>query len=186
MTLGMQTQVNAPNPDPPFNPHFPTTSVAQNFKYLRRYDWSAAAAFECAKRMARVIGTFGDVNAVDHGGGYIFMGDYGPYLEYIEPCSCGCSGADAHPWEVYRVYLDDCPDADWDRVARCRGEDRSTDWPALWADGSPQVRAGILEAYAAYYGWRELDWEPLSLTAIEVWARYGEQPSELDYDTPAP
>lgn len=188
--------------------------ISAGYHYLRRYDWTAKAAYETAKRMSRVIGAIGDLCPVDHDGGYVFKTEDGYHLEYIVACSCGCwsqnestrkreRGGDetGHPWEVYRCDLGDSdfPDwPDWDDIARCIGREREDfgedadpedDIPTLykkqWRKGNALARACILEDVASYHGWYELDQYPLHLDAHEVYARYGDEPTvDVEIKTP--
>lgn len=58
----------------------------------------------------RRIGSVGDVNPIDHGGGYVYSdlnGDYPPEIEWIQPSGEDESG-DPINWLVYRWVLDRC------------------------------------------------------------------------------
>lgn len=160
--------------------------LAEGYRYLRQYGWSHRAAFKCARDMSSVIGSIGDVNPIDHSGGYIFQTGYGPMLEYI-----AAPDSTLDSWYIYCVDLGDfdLPDwADFDAVRKCigRSEEDCEDYAKEWGKGNPITRACILEDVAGYYGWYELDHEPLVLTAREVWARYGEAPDSIEWEEKAP
>lgn len=160
--------------------------LAEGYRYLRRYGWSHRAAFKCARDMSTVIGSIGDVNPIDHSGGYIFQTEYGAVLEYISPDTGSESDG---VWFIYRVDLGDSDLPDWanfETVHKYIGPEEDYDYAKEWEKGNPVTRACILEDVASYYGWHELDYDPLVLTAREVWARYGEAPDQIEWEEEAP
>lgn len=145
---------------------------------------------------ARERGTVGDVNPIDHGGGFIlFAPGQSPWIEFTH----GISDDDreipdewiedgepnqaflAQQVTVYRVDLETCGEAllsslDWcdlSEVERSCGY-AGTDNPYGNLRALRQ-RARLVEDVAGYYGWHELDDDPLVMTLGELrerWAKY--------------
>lgn len=122
---------------------------------------------------SRRIGTFGDVNPVDYGGGVIYRNEYGTRVEYTH----GLDGGDTpEKMVVYSVTVPDDVFAEhtWAKpgdVASSVG----TNAAQLIASGmshSLQERVGVLEDVAGYYGWHELDNYPLTMTEKELRRRW--------------
>lgn len=145
------------------------------------------------------IGTIGDVNPIECGGGFIFedsTGVYPPELEVIEPWEVReflDENGDIGRWTVYRVVLERCtfkggvlsdnkfhPDYPvWfadkiQSVADCNGIDVDELRDALCSNDA-MARAGAYEALAGYFGWDEFDTGPLTIDSREeIDARYAD------------
>jgi hypothetical protein len=139
-----------------------------------------------------LVGTIGDRNPVEYGGGYVFRdktGVYDPEVEYVQP-----NGDEPEAGvTVYRVpmerhtYIDgilsDNPyhpalsvwyADDLDSLCRCCDCDRDEMIENLCST-DPVANAWAYETLASYHGWHEFDHYPLNLTADEAEKRY-EQP----------
>lgn len=142
----------------------------------------------------RELGTVGDVNPIDHGGGFIFSapGQNGPWIEYTH----GLSDDDR---EIPDEWLDDGePNPAYlaQRVTVYR-VDLETNGKALlsslsWVDigaverscgyaetdnpyrrlRTARERASLVEDVAGYYGWHELDPYPLEMSLAELRERW--------------
>jgi hypothetical protein len=176
----------------------PSAKVKKEFERLRKMGFSPADATKVAKFRARWIGHIGDVSWEDHDGGPVFESSHYPgqyVLEYVEaPYSYG-----GDMWTVYRVDLDGHTFADYlgldyhsrqlplrpPKELKSVADTIGMDWKelaeAVWSE-NPMVLASLAEAISAYYGWRELDYDPLNLTYDEFVLRYGEEPSERPED----
>ena len=138
-----------------------------------------------------LVGTIGDVNPVDYGGGFVFRDKtvvYEPEVEYIEP-----NGDEPEDGvTVYRVSMEKHTFIDgilsdnpyhpgifvWyaDKLASvCKTCDCHLDEliAALCGD-DPSSKAWAYETMAICWGWGEFDHYPLTLTAEEAEKRYGE------------
>lgn len=142
-----------------------------------------------------LVGTIGDRNPVEYGGGYVFRdktGVYDPEVEYVEPLECNPKDGSGTGVTVYRVVLESHtfidgilsdnkyhPDkAVWyadklDGVCGCCDCDRDELIANLCGD-DPVARAWAYETLASYFGWYEFDTYPLTLTADEAEKRYEE------------
>jgi hypothetical protein len=142
--------------------------------------------------VTRKLGAVGDVNPIEHGGGFILGGEKGtggPWLEY----SYGISDW-PESWDVdlddpkwlnrkvtlYRIDLAidgeslmaDLNWVDWDSVSTACGYSDDDPWSNL---RTAQQRASAVMDVAGYYGWHELDNYPLELTLFELierWRKY--------------
>lgn len=148
--------------------------------------------------MKREVGTIGDVNPTEYGGGVVYQDGDHVWLEYIEEpteedlehaqrASGGRTrGGHATPhaermalsrklWTVYRVDLDDLAGAlewvDWKAIANSTGGSVAEYKRML--HGSPQERALVADDVAHAHSWYELDNYPLKLSLREVEARFG-------------
>ncbi len=127
----------------------------------------------------RELGQIGDVNPLDYGGGRIFLGPDGPYLEYTQ-------GLDDDQEEetatlvVYRVDLapDALADLDWATPEDIAGYTGQTvgDLRKAGRSKSPVTRATVYEDVAGYYGWENIDSYPLSLSYQELEQRWFPDP----------
>lgn len=139
----------------------------------------------------RKLGTLGDVNPIEHGGGYILSApNSGIWAEYFHGLDC-----DGKAWQidldnpehlkrevtVYRVDLERTGKAfrssydwvDWEAVAETCGQ-VVAEYAAPKLK-TAQLRARALEDAAGYFGWHEFDHYPLALTLgelIERWKGY--------------
>jgi hypothetical protein len=128
-----------------------------------------------ARARGRQIGTIGDVNFPEHGGGPVLDNGNGTYsLEYVEPPSDDLDFADPHVrWTIYRLDLDPGVPS-WgslNDVARSAGQNPKELKRAFESD-DPMQRAWAYETWAGHYGWHEFDSYPLTLTCIETSKRY--------------
>ena len=137
----------------------------------------------------KCVGMFGDVNPIEHSGGYIFLrDDLTAYAEYIEPPSD--DAIRPLEWTVYTVILDKCTYIN----GVLSDNPFHPDYPAWFADdiGSVAGRIGadaddlrerlcsddpktIASAYVDltdYFGWDEFDQYPFVLSGREIRARY--------------
>ena len=144
-------------------------------------------------RGARKLGSIGDVNPIDYGGGYIFSSPEsgGPHLEYFEGLdsderatrlSYGDDSDEkigALEVTLYRVdlgkdakdFLSDYRWVRWDDIARFTGQDVSEYAPAKLR--TAQARALAVQDAAGHDGWGNFDSYPLQLTVSELKERWG-------------
>ncbi len=118
------------------------------------------------------IATIGDVNPIDHGGGVIFDGDAGPFLEWTG------SPGDCIPLthKVFRRHIpkDVFEDLSWvnkDRLAHGMGGDPE-EMLLMSRSEDPFARAMLMSICGDYFGWENLDEEPLELTEEELTKRW--------------
>lgn len=146
------------------------------------------------KSSARKLGSIGDVNPVDYGGGYIFSSPEsgGPHLEYFEGLDSDERAErlsydddaeekiDKLKVQLYRVdlgkdgkdFLSDHDWVDWNKIADSVGSDGSAYAPGKLR--TAQARALAVQDAAGYHGWANFDSYPLELTVGELKARWGE------------
>jgi hypothetical protein len=145
------------------------------------------------KSSARKIGSIGDVNPIDYGGGYIFSAPEsgGPHLEYFDGLDSD-ERAERLSYDddaeekidklkvlLYRVdlgkdgkdFLSDHDWVDWDQIADSVGNDGSAYAPGKLR--TAQARALAVQDAAGYHGWNNFDSYPLELTVGELKARWG-------------
>lgn len=135
----------------------------------------------------RKIGNIGNINPIKYGGGIIFTSSKQdePWLEYFDGLSD--LGFDEDPKElselditVYRVgleknaktFLNQYNWADWKRIARLTGSNIK-DYTTLSRLKTIRNRALATQNIADYYGWDEIDQDPLLITIgklINRWA----------------
>jgi hypothetical protein len=142
-----------------------------------------------------LVGTIGDRNPVEYGGGYVFRdktGVYDPEVEWVEPMDGAPKNGVTPCMTVYRVpmerhtYIDgilsDNPHHpalsvwyadDLDSLCRCCDCDRDEMIENLCST-DPVANAWAYETLASYHGWYEFDQDPLTLTADEAEKRYEE------------
>lgn len=132
----------------------------------------------------RILGTIGDINPTDYGGGVILDTEHGPVLEYtygvavesvpfdddelmgveLEVFSCRL---DEPALEMFSGWGDDL----WPDVARSNGMDLS-ELLEHAASLDPLVIASCVESVAMHWGWREIDCYPETMTYGEIEARW--------------
>jgi len=133
--------------------------------------------------------SIGDVCPEDHGGGAVvftpgegFVLEYTHGLEVEHPKSSSMlEGLDELKLDLYRVQLDEPfyrmignSDKDiWRKLGDCVGMHKDE---VLEMAKSCKIQAicGINEIYAAYYGWRELDYYPIQVTYKDLTDRWAE------------
>ena len=136
------------------------------------------------------IGSVGDVNPMEYGGGFIFSakGVGGPWIEWFDGLDVlvdeiGQASADDIPdfeVAVYRVSLEkDAKDflsqydwVDWGDVASSTGQNVKV-YTTPSQLKSVQARAMALLDAAGYYGWHEFDQYRLIITIAELEKRWG-------------
>jgi hypothetical protein len=129
------------------------------------------------RRYGRRVGSVGDVNPVDYGGGFVYKlpGDPEPYIEYVHGLDGGDTEGrmtlyrDSIPADVFAHY-------NWakvEEIARYIGADPD-ELRRLGASRKVMDRAYAVEAIASYHGWHELDQYPLELTEKELRRRWRE------------
>lgn len=145
-------------------------------------------------KSGRKLGSVGDVNPVDYGGGYIFSvpGGGTPHLEYFEGLDSderaedlsyeddADEKIDALKVKLYRVdlgkdgpsFLSDYDWVDWEAVAGSTGQDASAYAPGKLR--TTQARALAVQDAAGHYGWHEFDHYPDQLTVGELKKLWGE------------
>ncbi len=123
----------------------------------------------------RKLGSIGDVDPTDYGGGVVFSTEHGPTLEYVEE---HMHGADPEARLVYRVdlhdnareFLDWFDWVDWDEVAQTVGADPSEFSASRLR--SATARALAVESAAGQYGWYEMDSYPATFSDREIEIRW--------------
>lgn len=146
------------------------------------------------RQHARKLGSIGDVNPIDYGGGYIFSTPEsgGPHLEYFEGLDSDERAErlsyddDAEEKinklkvQLYRVdlgkdakdFLSDYDWVNWEDVATSTGQDVTEYGPGKLR--TAQARALAVQDAAGYHGWANFDSYPLQLTVGELKERWGE------------
>jgi hypothetical protein len=122
------------------------------------------------------VGTLGDVNYLEYGGGPVLRTEHGYVIEWVEPPSDDVDFESRKArWTVYRVNLDqEVPSwGNLESVAESAGI-RASDLRSDFLSSDPMKRAWAYQTWANYYGWHEFDNYPLVLTKAEVERRYGE------------
>lgn len=144
-------------------------------------------------KSGRKLGSVGDVNPIDYGGGYIFSSPEsgGPHLEYFEGLDSDERAQrlsyddeaeekiDKLKVELFRVdlgkdakdFLSDHDWVDWDEIADSVGSDGSAYEPGKLR--TAQARALAVQDAAGYHGWNNFDSYPLGLTVGELKKRWG-------------
>lgn len=138
--------------------------------------------------MTRKIGSIGDVNPIEYGGGPVLTapGSGGPWVEYFDGLETVAPDADEDEdldleVVIYRVDLHE--DArrflswydwvEWEKVASSTGQDVE-DYTTPSNLRTAQARALAVQDAAGYYGWHEFDQDPLQLTLGKLKQRWGE------------
>jgi hypothetical protein len=143
---------------------------------------------------ARKLGSIGDVNPIDYGGGYIFSAPEsgGPHLEYFEGLDTderaerlayaddADEKIDKLQIQIYRVdlgkdakdFLSDYDWVNWEGVASSTGQD-SSEYTTPGKLRTAQQRALAIQDAAGYHGWHEFDQYPLQITVGELKQRWG-------------
>lgn len=120
---------------------------------------------------SRRIGTFGDVNPVDYGGGVIYRNEHGIRIEYTHGFGEGTARD--------LVYLVPVPDdvlaehtwVDVFDVASSSGREVA-ELQEMSRSRNVLDRVSVIEDIAGHYGWIELDNYPLSMTEKELRRRW--------------
>jgi hypothetical protein len=136
----------------------------------------------------RKIGSVGDVNPIEYGGGFIFSAPEtgGPWIEYYYGMESEHPDVQDDPDDVpdlsavvYRVdlhkngreFLNWYDWIDWDDVAGSTGLDVA-EYTTPSRLKKAQARALAIQDAAGYYGWHEFDSYPLQLTLGELMERW--------------
>lgn len=138
----------------------------------------------------KCVGQLGDASPTEYGGAWVFVDETGVYPPEVEILECPDSDDSKEPYTVYRVVLGPHtyikgilsanrfhPDHQvWyanelNQICLC------VDWKVkeiieCFCSDDALKRYEAYRAVAAYYGWREFDHYPLTLTKREVSARY--------------
>lgn len=140
------------------------------------------------------IGTLGDGCAEEYGGGKVFRRPDGTvFLEYTHGVETEAGARDMGidytdeaaedvELQVYSVEIEEDVLADlewvkWRKVADSMGMPLRELHQAAVSD-RPMARACVYQDVASYYGWHELDQEPLTMTYGELQRRWEELPEE--------
>jgi len=135
-----------------------------------------------------IVGTVGDVNFPEYGGGEVYKlpapspfatrglpanqrGEF--MLEYVEPPEDNVDFDDPGArWAIYRVVLDKgLPDGSLKSVAKTVGQ-KPSEIKNAFESNDPNDRAWAYECWAATYGWDSFDDAPLVLDKSSVEDRY--------------
>lgn len=122
----------------------------------------------------KFYGIIGDRNPIEHDGGVVFEGDYGPMLLYFQ----GWEGQESPRVTVSSVpiaenALEDLNWVNWESVASCHGMDVE-ELKGYAVSENILARAQVYECVAGYHGWGELDPIPTELSLEETEKEYGE------------
>src|SRR5271154_3829715 len=122
-----------------------------------------------------IVGTVGDVNFPEYGGGEVYkQGERGALtLEYVEPPPDDVEFDDPEArWTIYRIALDKgVPEGSLKAVAKTAGQ-RPSDLKKAFESDDPMQRAWAYETWAGHYGWESFDEYPLILDKRSVEDRY--------------
>ena len=135
-----------------------------------------------ARDRAFKIGSVGDVNPVDYGGGYVFynLAQRDFYLEYTYGLEDGREHGEEHkPVEVYQIDLErtaaqfvrDHDWVDWGNVASSTGQPVDT-YTNLDKLADPNYRAWVIYDAASHYGWHEFDSYPIRMSPSALEKRW--------------
>jgi hypothetical protein len=121
-----------------------------------------------------IVGTVGDVNFPENGGGEVYKDGAGFTLEYVDPPPDDIDFDDKDTrWTIYRVALEKgVPDGGSYKSAAKTAGMKPSELKAAFESDDPMVRAGAYAAWAAHYGWEEFDPYPLVLDKKAVEDRY--------------
>mgnify|MGYP001586861803 FL=1 len=127
----------------------------------------------------KAIGIIGDVTPIEYGGGYVFKGDDGIWIEYtngLGDFDGDESALESYRVEVYRVKVADDVFFDldwmnWDNLAFSMGR-KVKELESESLSDNPVTRAMLYWDVASHYGWHELDHYPLILTVKELEDRW--------------
>ncbi len=119
-------------------------------------------------------GILGDVNPIEHDGGVVYEGDYGPEVVHFQ----GWSDDNGPRVTVSRFsvednVLEDLTWVDWEGVASCHGMDVAELKKHAVSD-NVLARAQVYESVGMYCGFGELDLERRELTLEEAEEEFGE------------
>ena len=134
------------------------------------------------------ISSIGDVNPIDHGGGFVFEDPEGgsALVEYFHGLADEAPDLDeddpeyqTKKFDVYRVDLEDSGEeflsqydwVDWSDIAESTGQDVEEYSASNLA--TPQARAMAMWDAAGTLGWGEFDHYPLDLTIPELEDSWG-------------
>jgi hypothetical protein len=167
--------------------------IAEVLSKKRRSGSSKPGRHHSTVKSGRKLGSVGDVNPIDFGGGYIFSvpESGGPHLEYFEGLDSderaerlsydddADEKIDKLKVRLYRVdlgkdardFLSDHDWVDWADVARSTGGDAADYEPGKLR--TAQARALAVQDAAGYHGWYNFDSYPLELTVGELKERWG-------------
>lgn len=117
-----------------------------------------------------VVGTIGDVNPLDYGGGIVYRDKVGALsLEWYEPED---EDNEDSPITCYRVDLDHGAESWMALGAVAKTCDESElELRAAFDSPDPVRLAHAFWSVAMYHGWHNLDSDPLTLTRAEAEAR---------------
>lgn len=121
------------------------------------------------RQALEIIGTIGDVNPLDYGGGFVYRDKVGACsLEWYEPEDDSDEESDII---CYRVDIDYGAESWMDLPAVAKSADHADIAEAIEDDSNPMRRALAFWSVAGHWGWHELDHYPLRLTRAEAEAR---------------
>lgn len=86
--------------------------------------------------------------------------------------------AEVFPWSRFAIYRVDVPDDVYAEHTWVKASELESGDEAEGRDADPKKRAWQIIEIANYYGWEELDQYPLSLTAVELYQRWGTHTNE--------
>ena len=129
----------------------------------------------------KLIGFFGDVNFIDHNGGFVYRTVYGDYnMVYFQRREWLTSEENTpERWEVYESCLD--PEyIDTDKLngvyMYCGSDENELSleqFKNMLNSDDPMERAFVFEQVAMYEGWSNFDWNYRLLTKTEINRQYG-------------
>jgi hypothetical protein len=125
---------------------------------------------------SKKIGSIGDVNPIEYGGGVVFDTEYGPIIEYtygLEDESDDANEMDVYQVSVARSVWDDLNWAYEMEIAEVTGI-QLRKLVKMGKSKDVMDRVAAYEAAASVYGWHELDQYPVKLTAKELEQRWFE------------
>ena len=118
------------------------------------------------------IATVGDKNPIEHGGGVIFDGEAGPFLEWTK----GLQDTGPGILFVFRRHVPEnvFEDLSWvnkETLAHGMGGDPE-EMLLMSTSEDPFARAMLISIVGDYFGWHELDDEPMTMTDEELAQRW--------------
>jgi hypothetical protein len=129
-----------------------------------------------------IIGSVGDVNPIEYGGGVVFDTEHGPVLEYtrgLEDEEVDEDDEGATELSLYRVDIEEdaLEHLNWvkpgDLKSIAQTMDRSVKELRKAAKSEDVMqRVSFYEDVAGYYGWENLDSYPFKITARELEQRW--------------
>jgi hypothetical protein len=123
-----------------------------------------------ATKIKKYYGILGDNNPIEHWGGVVYEGQYGPEVTYFQSYEDKVS---VYNFQVAEDVTKDLDWVKWENVATYIGMPTS-ELKAHAKSDNVMARASVYEAVAGYYGFTEIgSWEPVEMSLKAAEKKYG-------------